>query len=109
MSDRLSRLTSLLDKSTNAPWAAEAFWREGDDLNKPAFRWRVFLLGATNPRTNSRDCDWTETEAKLIAEMRNSIDAMTEVVTAAVEWSKFGRDDGDDEEKLLKAVRALNS
>ena len=32
---------------------------------------------------------------------------MAKVVEAAREWAKYGRDDGDDEDDLLRAVRAL--
>lgn len=34
--------------------------------------------------------------------------ATATVVEAAKRWAKYGRDDGDDEDDLLRAVRALN-
>lgn len=53
--------------ATPGPRIAEQFFREGDKPGTVAGRYRIFLLGADNPRTNSRDCDWTFADASYIA------------------------------------------
>ncbi len=60
-------LAALALGATPGPWSAEGFYRAGDDEAAPPHRWRIFLRGHANPHTNSRDCDWTERDARYIA------------------------------------------
>jgi hypothetical protein len=66
------RLRELAASATPGPWHFERFFREGDTPEGVA-RYRIFLLGHANPKTNSRDCDWTFSDAAFIAEARTAV------------------------------------
>lgn len=68
------------ERMTEVPWEAQIFER---CTGEPLHRWRIFLRGAQNPRTNSRDCDWTEADASGIARTRNNLTAMADQLEAA--------------------------
>ena len=121
MSDKATRqrLRELAEAATPGARHAERFFRAGDTPNTPG-RYRIFLLGAANPRTNSRDCDWTFDDAHFIAKcdretilgLLSSLDRTEAVVTAAVEWRRGlvtlpdGRvvdsDDGNAEPDMMR-------
>ncbi len=86
--EQLDEMEARAKAATPGPRTAEQFWRQGDDHSKPSNRWRIFLLGADNPRTNSRDCDWTEGDARHIAAMdRETVVDLVAVYRAALAWS----------------------
>lgn len=72
------------ERMTNGPWIEEFFYRDGDDLIKP-HRWRIFLVGHDNPRTNSRDCDWNKHDAAGIAWMRTNLRAILDGYAMALD------------------------
>ncbi len=75
----LDSIADIIDKATPGPWRAEEFWRTADDCD-PSGRWRIFLEGHSNPRTNSRDCDWTKDDAVFIATARSALPEALTVV-----------------------------
>lgn len=110
----LSDLERLAMEATPGPRSAEPFYRAGDDETKPGHRWRIFLRGADNPRTNSRDCDWTERDARFIAAMdRERCLALLRVVRAAVALEKADIANADlapgtPIDEFIDALAALN-
>jgi len=76
------------ERATKGSWYAEGFWRDSEgwtSKDERPHRWRIFLSGHENPRTNSRDCDWTEDDARAIDRLRNNARAAAEQLRGAVE------------------------
>ncbi len=73
-----SELLALCNAATPGPWEAEQFGRYEDDPTD--LRWRIFLRGADNPQTNSRDCDWVQRDAAFIAASRTAVPELLERV-----------------------------
>lgn len=100
----LTDLERLAKAATPGKRHAERFFREGDTPTTPG-RYRIFLLGHSNPRTNSRDCDWTFEDAHFIAACdRETVLKLIAVARAAI---KYCGPDGDDASELETALAAL--
>ncbi len=78
---------------------AEAVLAEGDDYKERGYGHHAQVI---QPLQRTLDI------ARALLAMHGKLERYAAVVSAARAWAKFGRDDADDEHRLMRAVDALD-
>lgn len=95
----LDALEAAAKAATPGPWEAQRYCpADGSEA------WRIFLRGHENPRTNSRDCYWSEADAKHIAAASPTV-----VLKLVARVREAERRDEDDWHVLLDDVDGIKA